>query len=139
MISKTALLSILFLGAGAFAVVAQGPAAIKSTPVTKTTTTMTGQPLAYPTEKPQVLVVIAEIPPGAATVRHKHPGIRYTYVLEGALVVEMEGGMSHNYPAGTFIIEAVDQWHVGKNLGSAPTKVLVVDHVVEGGSNLITQ
>ena len=136
---NSALLSFLFLGVGVVVVVAQAPATIKSTAVVKTTTTMAGQPLVYPTQKPEVVVNIAEIPPGAMTARHKHPGVRYTYVLEGALVIEMEGGMTHNYPVGTFIIESIDQWHVGKNVGSTSAKVLVVDHVTEGGSNLITQ
>ena len=139
MTPKSAFLSILLLGAGTLAVVAQQPPTIKSTPVIKTTATMSDQPLVFPSEKPQTTVTIVEIAPGAATARHKHPSIRYTYVMEGSLTVEMEGGMSHNYPPGSFIIEAVDQWHLGKNASSTPTKLLVIDHQVEGRSNVITQ
>ena len=139
MTPKSAFLSILFLGAGALAVAAQGVPTIKSTPVVKATTTMANQPLVFPAEKPQVAVSIAVIPPGAATPRHKHPSLRYVYVLEGALTVVMEGGMSHNYPAGSFVVESLDQWHVGKNVDATPAKLLIVDQVVEGRSNVVTE
>jgi quercetin dioxygenase-like cupin family protein len=139
MTSKSVLLSILLLGAGALAVVAQEPPKIKSTPVVKGTTTMSDEPLVFPSEKPETTVSIVEIAPGAATARHKHPFIRYTYVTEGSLTVEMEGGKSHNYPAGSFIIEAMDHWHLGKNTGATPTKLLVIDHQVQGRSNVVTQ
>jgi quercetin dioxygenase-like cupin family protein len=139
MTRNTAFLSIALLAAGALAGVAQEPPRIKATPVTKATATMADQPLVFPAEKPQVVVHMAELAPGAVTPRHKHPSLRYVYVLEGALTVEMEGGMSHNYPAGSFIVESIDQWHLGKNAGATPTKILVIDQVVEGRSNVVTQ
>ncbi|HYN00283.1 MAG TPA: cupin domain-containing protein [Aestuariivirgaceae bacterium] len=139
MTPKSAFLPMLFLAAGALIVVAQEPPKIKAIPVAKVTATMADQPLAFPSEKPQVVVGVAEFAPGAVTPRHKHPALRYVYVLEGALTVEMEGGMSHNYPAGSFIVESMDKWHLGKNAGTTPTKILIIDQVVEGRSNVVTE
>jgi quercetin dioxygenase-like cupin family protein len=139
MTRKAAFLSIAVLGAGALAAIAQEPPRIKATPVVKATATMADQPLVFPAEKPQVVVAMTEFAPGAATPRHKHPSLRYVYVLEGTLTVEMEGGMSHTYPAGSFIVESIDQWHLGKNAGTTPMKILVIDQVVEGRSNVVTE
>jgi quercetin dioxygenase-like cupin family protein len=138
MIVKSAVLSMLFVAAGALAVAAQEPPRIKATPVAKATTTMAAQPLVYPSEKPQVVVGIAEFAPGAVTPRHKHPALRYTYVLEGTLTVDMHG-MSHAYPAGSFVVESIDEWHVGRNAGTTPLKLLVIDQVVEGRSNVVIE
>jgi hypothetical protein len=33
----------------------------------------------------------------------------------------------------------MEKWHVGKNPGPAPVRLLVVDHVVEGRSNVVTE
>jgi quercetin dioxygenase-like cupin family protein len=139
MIVKSAVLSMLFVAAGALAGAAQEPPRIEATPVAKATTTMAAQPLVFPSEKPQVVVGIAEFAPGSVTPRHKHPSLRYVYVLEGTLTVEMEGGMRHDYPAGSFIVESMDQWHLGRNAGTTPMKILVIDQVVEGRSNVVTQ
>jgi quercetin dioxygenase-like cupin family protein len=39
----------------------------------------------------EAVMVVAEIPPGAASGRHTHPGEELAYVLEGTIVLEVAG------------------------------------------------
>ena len=139
MTPNSAVVAVLLLAVGTLATHALEPPQIEVTPVAKATTTVAGQPLVFPTDKPQVVVSIYTIAPGAMTPRHKHPALRYAYVLEGTLTVELEGGTNHSYPPGSFLVEVLEQWHVGKNAGPTPIRLLVVDHVVEGRSNVVTE
>jgi quercetin dioxygenase-like cupin family protein len=108
------------------------------TPLASTTVTATGQPITLPQQNAQVLVSIYDIPPGAALPVHKHPFPRYAYVLAGALqVTSAETGKSQTYTAGNFIVEMIDQWHQGSNIGSEPVKLLVIDQVEEGSQNTL--
>ena len=136
---RSAVLAVLLLATAPLTVRALEPPQIEVTPVAKATTTAAGQPLVFPTDKPQVVASIYTIAPGAVTPRHKHPALRYAYVLEGTLTVDIEGGASHTYPPGSFIVEVLEKWHVVKNVGPTSVKLLVIDHVVEGQSNVVTE
>lgn len=111
--------------------------AIKSTPLLKTTATVTGQKLEYPAHNPQVTVTLVEIPPGTQVGWHEHPGIRYVYVIGGTLTIEFENGARNEYRAGTIFVEAVRTKHRGLNTGSVPVKVLFIDHSEEGQPNIV--
>lgn len=134
---KALLLGFAFLSLNCAAAPAQEGQPVKITPILKTTTTVTGQKLAYPLKNPEVTALIAEIPPGREVGWHKHPNIRYVYVVEGVLTIEMENGMRRDYPAGSVFVEAVETRHHGMNLGSGPLKVLFIDHAEEGQSNMV--
>jgi quercetin dioxygenase-like cupin family protein len=60
---------------------------------------------------------------------HKHPYPRSIHVLEGTLTLTAEGGHPHSYPVGSFVVEAVDVWHTGSNIGTTPTTILMIDEV----------
>ena len=77
------------------------------------------------------------IGPGGETGRHMHPYPTFVYVLEGAIDVEMDGGVVHSYKAGDSFLEVVNTWHNGKNKGTTPAKVLVVFAGVLGKPNLV--
>jgi quercetin dioxygenase-like cupin family protein len=126
---------VLLVCAGAAS--AQQESKITLTPLLETVTTLTGQKLEYPAKNPQVKVTRAEIPPGAAVGWHEHPNLRYVYVIEGQLTIEMEDGTRRVFPAGTIFVEAVKTRHRGMNTGTTPARVLFIDHSEAGQSNMI--
>lgn len=110
----------------------------KATPILQSSTTVSGAPIAYPkTDSAQVTAVLLEIGPGGETGRHMHPNPTFVYVLDGAIDVEMEGGMAHSYRAGDSFLEVLNTWHNGKNKGAQPAKLLVVFAGVQGKPNLV--
>ena len=109
-----------------------------ATPVLQSGTTVGGTAIAYPrTDSAEVTALVLDIAPGGETGRHMHPYPTLVYVLEGAIDVEMDGGVVHTYKAGDSFLEAVNTWHNGKNNGTAPAKVLVVFAGVHGKPNLV--
>ena len=139
---KLILLASIFgmLAAGqAFALDPGGePAKVVVTPLTSTTQTAAGQPITLPQKNAQVVVSMFDIPPGASLPVHKHPFPRYGYVLAGTLqVTNIQTGKTQSYKPGDFIVEMIDTWHQGANLGAEPVKLLVIDQVEEGAQNTI--
>jgi quercetin dioxygenase-like cupin family protein len=111
---------------------------VRVTPVAAAMATASGQPIVLPRDNVQVVVSSYDIGPGAALPEHKHPFARYAYVLAGTLeVTNTETGQSRVYKAGDFIIEAIDQWHKGANLGDGPVKLLVIDQVSGDANNVV--
>src|ERR1700757_879765 len=70
---------------------------VKATTLLKTTTTITDQNLEYPRNNPQVTATLVEIPPGVDVGWHEHPNIRYVYVLDGTLTIELENGTQREF------------------------------------------
>jgi quercetin dioxygenase-like cupin family protein len=109
-----------------------------STPVLDTTQTAAGQPIDPPDDDAQVIVTRLAIPPGAELPVHKHPFPRMAYVLAGQLVVtDVESGSETTYAQGDFIVEMTGTWHFGRNDGTGPLELLVIDTVPEGTSNTV--
>jgi quercetin dioxygenase-like cupin family protein len=63
----------------------------------------------------QMSVWVADVAPGAATGRHTHPTPRFVYVLEGAVVLEMDGRPTQTFKAGQAFVEMPNQVHNFKN------------------------
>ncbi len=76
--------------------------------------------------------VIAEFAPGMAAGKHTHPGEELGYVLEGTLLLEIEGEAPRTLKAGESFFVPAGRPHDGKNVGSGPAKVLAT-YVVETG------
>jgi quercetin dioxygenase-like cupin family protein len=107
-------------------------------PVLSTTVTSSGQPIVLPQGEVQTLVSTYEIPAGAVLPKHKHPFPRYGYVLAGTInVTNLDIGKTETFKTGDFILEAVDQWHQGANPGPEAVKLLVIDMVEKGKSNVV--
>ena len=84
-------------------------------------------------ENVEVAASIFDIAPGATLPVHKHPFPRYGYVLAGTLkVTNVDTGKSDMFKAGDFIVEMIDQWHQGSNIGADPVKLLVIDQIEAG-------
>ncbi|MEI8343125.1 MAG: cupin domain-containing protein [Verrucomicrobiota bacterium] len=99
---------------------------VHATPLLSATTTASGQPIEYPkTDKPQVTMLLVEIPPGAETGWHKHPVPCYAYILSGSVMVELENGKSYSFHAGQAFAETVNTLHNGKNTGTEPVKIVM--------------
>lgn len=103
------------------------------TPVKTSAVTSTGQPITLPQKNVEVTASIYDIAPGATLPVHKHPFARYGYVLAGTLkVTNVDTGKSDVFKTGDFIIEMIDQWHQGSNIGADPVKLLVIDQIEAG-------
>jgi quercetin dioxygenase-like cupin family protein len=104
------------------------------------TTSALGQPITLPAGNAEVVVWMYEIPAGARLPVHKHPFPRYAYVLAGTLQVSTaDDARTWTYKAGDFLIEMIDAWHYGTNIGTEPVRLLVIDQVEQGRSNTVLQ
>jgi len=111
---------------------------IKATQIKKTSTASNGQMLQYlRTEKPEVTVLIVEIPAGAETGWHQHPVPVYAYMLFGAITVEMESGEKHDFREGDTIIEVMNTSHNGRNSGTVPANLVVFYTGEQGSPNTV--
>jgi len=98
----------------------QPPPATKVTPVTK-------EPLPeFPGH--EVIIITLDIPPGAASAPHRHPGHHvFGYVLEGSYKIKLDHGPETVLTKGQTFHEAPGQLHAVSANGSQtePAKVLV--------------
>ena len=80
------------------------------------------------------VVARVEFRPGAVIGRHTHPGEEIGYVLEGTLVLEVEGKAPVTLKAGDSYFVEAGRVHGGRN-GNAPARVLAT-YLVEKGKPL---
>jgi quercetin dioxygenase-like cupin family protein len=107
--SGTILGSALFL-AGAQTAMGQQATAIKRTDLLKT---------ALPEmEGRDMNVWVADIPPNSSTGRHAHQTPRFVYVLEGAVVYEVDGKPPQTFKAGEAYVEMPGEVHNFRNASS---------------------
>ena len=132
-LTVAALLAICASFTAAHALDSGAAAPVVVTPVKTTAVTSTGQPLILPQKNVEVTASIYDIAPGATLPVHKHPFARYAYVLAGTLqVTNVDTGKSDVFKAGDFIVEMIDQWHRGSNIGTDPVKLVVIDQIEAG-------
>ena len=85
----------------------------------------------------EAVTALVEIPPGVAAGRHTHPGEEVGYVLEGTLILEVEGKPAATLKAGDVFLIPAGTIHDAKGGGAATTK-LVSTYIVEKGKPLAT-
>jgi quercetin dioxygenase-like cupin family protein len=85
----------------------------------------------------ETVVARGEFEAGAAVPRHTHPGEEIGYVLEGELVIEIEGQPALKLKAGDTFFVPAGKIHTGKNPGKAGAKVIST-YIVEKGKPLVT-
>jgi quercetin dioxygenase-like cupin family protein len=79
------------------------------------------------------VIVLAEIAPGTVGGKHYHPGHEFVYILEGSLILEIEGKPPVNYKAGETWYLPPKQVHYSKNVSAtAPVKALTFSIVDKG-------
>jgi quercetin dioxygenase-like cupin family protein len=81
--------------------------------------------------------VRAEFGPGGAVGKHTHPGEEVSYVLEGALQLEVAGQPTRTLKAGEVFSIPAGVVHAAKNVDQGSTKVLVT-YIVEKGKPVAT-
>ena len=124
--------------AGHMAAPAAAQVKFSSTPILQSGATVGGASIAYPrTDSAELSAVRLDIGPSGETGRHMHPYPTLVYVLEGAIDVEMDGGMVNSYKAGDSFLMVVNTWTNAKNNGTVPAKMLVVFVGVHGKPNLV--
>ena len=85
----------------------------------------------------EVVQAIAEIQPGAESGRHTHPGEEVAYVLEGTVMLEVQGKPAVAKKAGEAFIIPPNTVHNAKNTGKAVAKVLGT-YIIEKGKPVAT-
>jgi quercetin dioxygenase-like cupin family protein len=78
-------------------------------------------------------VWVADIAAGAATGRHAHPTPRFVYVIEGAVVVEVDGKPPQTFKTGQAFAEMPNEIHNLRNAsGTESAKALGFQYVRKG-------
>ena len=112
--SMIAALSIGLLAAPAIAEVA--PSGIKRTPL---------QSIDFP-DGYKTVTGLAEIAAGHASGLHTHPGIETGYILEGEVLMIVEGQPDRTLKPGDSYVIPAGAKHDVKSVGSVPTKAVSV-------------
>jgi quercetin dioxygenase-like cupin family protein len=75
----------------------------------------------------EAVMLTVEYAPGASSTKHRHNAHTFVYVLEGSIVMQVEGGKEMTLGAGQTFYESPDDIHtVSKNASnSQPAKFLV--------------
>jgi len=130
---------LLFCGSAQAADAGKAPQ-VTSVRVFSGDATITGQKIEVP-NKPKVVVSLTTFPPGSRLRVHKHLYPHYVYVLEGTLTVtNVDTGKTFDVPKGRFFAEMTNTWHFGRNNGTTPVKILVIDQLPPGvTSNVIVK
>jgi quercetin dioxygenase-like cupin family protein len=85
----------------------------------------------------EVVLGMAEIPPGLAAGRHTHFGTETGYVAEGSASLEIEGETPKLLKAGDSYVIPAGKVHDAKTVGDKPVRVIAT-YIVEKGKPLAT-
>ena len=125
--SKKAMVALFVVAsASATAVLAQQPA-FKRTVLQTVELSVTGR---------EAVTAKVELPAGVTAGRHTHPGEEIGYVLEGTVVIELEG-VSKTLKAGDVFAVPAGKVHNATNTSSAQATI-VSTYVLEKGKPLAT-
>ena len=86
----------------------------------------------------EVIQVRVDIAPGVAFGKHSHPGEEIVYVIEGALVYEVEGKPPVTLRAGEVLFIPAGAIHAAKNVGRINGAELAT-YIVEKGTPLVVR
>jgi len=126
---KTSIIAAtLVLTAIAAAISAQAPT-FKRTVVQQADLSMPGK---------EAVTAVAELQPnGGSPGRHTHPGEEIGYVLDGTVIVEIEGKPAQTLSAGKAFLIPANTIHNATNKGAGVAKILAT-YIVEKGKPLAT-
>jgi len=80
-------------------------------------------------------IAFIEFAAGAVAPKHFHPGEELIYVIEGTVRIEVDGLAPRDLKAGDTMIIPSGVAHLGRNLGTAPAKI-VSSYFLEKGQPL---
>ena len=135
--------TLIVAGVASSAILAQSeepraaPPKLTTTPIVRTSKTVSNQPLKLPQGEAEIVAVAVDIPVGGATPIHQHSWQRIVYVEKGPLqVVNHDTGETKEFDSGTVLPEVVAQWHEGRAPSQA-VRLIVVDLVPPGVNNMV--
>jgi quercetin dioxygenase-like cupin family protein len=120
---------VLSLHSAAAEITAAAPAAVApgERMVLSTGTTVTGEPIRYPSGGPaKITAMEITLQPGQQTGWHTHPVPLFGYMLEGELTVDYGTKGKRIYRKGDGLAEAMNEAHNGRNTGRKPLRILAV-------------
>jgi quercetin dioxygenase-like cupin family protein len=87
----------------------------------------------------EVLMITVEYPPGGSDPVHRHDAHGFIYVLEGSVVMQVQGGKEVTLTPGQTFYEGPDDVHVvGRNASTTrPAKFLVILVKDKGAPTLV--
>src|SRR5215510_12794490 len=118
----------LLVGMLAAAAQAQAPAPFKRTVLQQGDLSAPGR---------EAVMAMAELQPAAAAGRHTHPGEEIAYVLNGPVVIEIDGKPAKTYQTGEVFMIPPNTIHNAKNTGGGVVKI-VSTYVIEKGKPVAT-
>ena len=84
------------------------------------------------------MMLTVEYPPGGSSDKHKHNAHTFVYVLEGSIVMQVEGGQAVTLGPGETFYESPDDIHtVSKNASDSQPAKFLVFFVKEKGAPLV--
>ena len=124
--------------AGSSAVIEAPPPTAANTLIVRTAKTLSGQPLRLPQGKAELVASAVDIPGGGQTTIHRHPWSRFVYVERGPLrITNLDTGTVDELQTGQVFAEVVAQWHQGRATGPHGARVVVLDLVPPGATNMV--
>ena len=85
------------------------------------------------------LMLTVEYPPGGSDPIHRHNAHAFVYVLEGSIVMQVQGGKETTLTPGQSFYEAPDDVHVvGRNASQTKPAKFVVFLVKDKGAPILT-
>ena len=85
----------------------------------------------------EAVTALAELQPGAAAGRHTHPGEEIGYVIDGSVVVEIEGKAPMTLASGKAFSIPAGAVHNATNKGSGAARILAT-YIIEKGKPVAT-
>ena len=86
----------------------------------------------------EVVQAMAEIQPGAASGRHTHPGEEIAYVLNGPVVLEIDGKPARTLQTGEVFLIPAGIIHNAKNAAARGVAKVLATYVIEKGKPVAT-
>lgn len=84
------------------------------------------------------IMATVQYAPGQASLAHEHPGSVFAYVLEGAVISQMEGAAPVTYRKGDSLYEAPHQGHlVSSNASQTRPATLLVFLLAPDGAPIL--
>jgi quercetin dioxygenase-like cupin family protein len=78
-----------------------------------------------------------DIPPGVTTARHSHPGDDFGYLVQGTIVLQVDGKPPLTVTAGETFFTARGQVHNARNIGTTMARA-VDTYIVDKGKPVVT-
>jgi len=92
---------------------------------------------AIPGTELEGVTTVAEIPPGATSAKHSHPGEDFGYLIEGTIVLMVDGKPPVTVKAGEVFFTERGKMHNARNIGTTTARA-VDTYVIDKGKPGLT-